>query len=231
MATAIPTLPRDLIKLPAVSEGSRPAGSLTRPAVIDVRLAVAPRVARLAVAAVAAIGVLAGGAVAARALHALVDVHLAGLPWGEEEGAVASALLPLSLVHPAMGYSRPQGVLGDAQEERKGKVNSCFRGPPTLAGGSESPGSSPKMGSSLSAILEPPTPWGPPSLSQSLLELCGAGRPHPASPRGRRRRSSHSPQRPCTRHCFCRDWGRTGPAPPHTWLLTGEGQMLRPREP
>lgn len=69
------------------------AGPLTRPAVIDVRLAVAPRVACLAVAAVATVGVLAGGAVAARALHALVDVNLAGLPWGEEQETVTSAQL------------------------------------------------------------------------------------------------------------------------------------------
>lgn len=72
----------------------RPAGPLTGPTVVDVRLAVAPRVARRAVAAVASVRVLAGGAAAARALHTLVDVNLAGLPCGKRGGALGSALPP-----------------------------------------------------------------------------------------------------------------------------------------
>lgn len=95
--TALPSLSRDPGTFPAlrppgdigldVSEAGGAGQPLTGPAVVDVRLAVAPRVARLAVAAVAAVGVLAGGTRAARALHALVDVDLAGLPWGRGRGS------------------------------------------------------------------------------------------------------------------------------------------------
>ena len=37
---------------------------------------------------------------AARARHTLVDVDLAGLPWGVEQAGVTSAPPGLSLVHP-----------------------------------------------------------------------------------------------------------------------------------
>lgn len=52
---------------------------LTGPAVIDVTLTVAACVASLAEAAVAAIGVLAGGIMATWAFHTLIDVDLTGL--------------------------------------------------------------------------------------------------------------------------------------------------------
>lgn len=90
-------------------QGPGRARPLTGPAVVDVRLAGAPRVARQAVAAVAAVGVLAGGSVAARALHTLVDVDLAGLPWGRSKGATGSARTPglLHPVHPGVALLRP----------------------------------------------------------------------------------------------------------------------------
>lgn len=65
---------------------------LTGPAVVDVTLTVTTCVASLAEAAVGAVGVLAGGTVAARALHTLIDVDLAGLTCEDEIPLVA---LPL----------------------------------------------------------------------------------------------------------------------------------------
>lgn len=79
---------------------------LTWPAVVDVRFAVAACVAGLAVAAVAAVGVLAGGAVAAWALHTLVDVDLAGLPWGGEGSRQCNAPVQASARSP-----QKQGLL------------------------------------------------------------------------------------------------------------------------
>ena len=61
---------------------------LTGLAVVYVGLAVAASVARLATAAVAADRVLAGGAVATRALHTLIDVNLASLACNGREGGV-----------------------------------------------------------------------------------------------------------------------------------------------
>ena len=51
---------------------------------------------------------------------------------------------------------------------------------------------------------------------------------HPASPRGRHRRSSRSPLTPDTHRRFCRARGHTGPAPPHTWTLRGRGRVVSP---
>lgn len=55
------------------------AAALTGPTVIHVVLAMAPSVAGAAVAVVASMCVLAGGPVATRAFHTLVDVDLACL--------------------------------------------------------------------------------------------------------------------------------------------------------
>lgn len=49
---------------------------------------------------------------------------------------------------------------------------------------------------------------------------------HPASLRGRHRRSSRNPLTPDTRRRFCRARGHTGPAPPHTWPLGGRGRTV-----
>lgn len=102
-----------------VSEVGGAGQPLTGPAVVDVRLAVAPCVARLAVAAVAAVGVLAGGARAARALHALVDVDLAGLPWGRGWGSRWLSQYPRGTARPPPGAGPlpPQGdPLGVSRE-------------------------------------------------------------------------------------------------------------------
>ena len=63
----------------AETSGGQSWVPLTGPAVIDVTLTVATCVASLAEAAVTAIGVLAGGSVATRTLHTLIDVNLTGL--------------------------------------------------------------------------------------------------------------------------------------------------------
>lgn len=44
---------------------------------------------------------------AARARHTLVDVDLAGLPWGVEQAGVTSAPPGLSLVHPWVEPPQP----------------------------------------------------------------------------------------------------------------------------
>ena len=49
---------------------------------------------------------------------------------------------------------------------------------------------------------------------------------HPASLRGRRRRSSRNPLTPDTCRRFCRARGHTGPAPPHMWPLGGRGRTV-----
>lgn len=67
-------------------------------AVINVTLAVASRVAGLAEAAVAAIGVLAGGAVAARAFHTLINVNFTGLTLPTRGTDTGKALIVLRLL-------------------------------------------------------------------------------------------------------------------------------------
>ena len=197
--TALPTLPRDPGTLPAprpprdtgldVSEAGRASQPLTGPAVVDVCLAVAPRVARLAVAAVAAVGVLAGGARTAWALHALIDVNLTGLPWRGRAGSRWLSRCPRapSCRPPRAGPPPPQdNPLGVSGEE--GDLQRAA--PPTLEpsgrqtfkpGRALQPtGSSPNDGGSLTRdALSPkasptpsPTPWAhpasswPPSLSK-----------------------------------------------------------------
>lgn len=91
-------------------------------------------------AAVAAVGVLAGGTVAARTLHTLVDVDLTGLPW------VGSRELSAEPLQASPPYTEEWGLLSPRKKEmafqlavpkfraqpvieirgRKGKVNSCF---------------------------------------------------------------------------------------------------------
>lgn len=123
---------------PARLRGGQAGRPLTRPAVVDVRLAVAPRVARLAVAAVAAVGVLAGGAVAARALHALVDVHLAGLPWGEGASPQPPSW-PLLPTH--VRGLKPRWALGTPRRKGRARWVLANRVPLQVA---QNPGSSPE---------------------------------------------------------------------------------------
>lgn len=132
---------------------------LTGPAVVDVRLAVAPRVARLAVAAVAAVGVLAGGAHAARAFHTLVDVDLAGLPWGRGRGSRWLSQYPLGTARPPgagpllsqgdpLGASREGGLSKGLPPDLGPSRRQIFKPGRTL----QPTGSSPKDGDSLARV-------------------------------------------------------------------------------
>lgn len=72
-----------------MQSGAAPA--LTGLAVVDVGVAVAAGEAGPAGAAVAPVGVLARGPIPAGALHALIDVNLTGLTWGQSRTGIVWA--------------------------------------------------------------------------------------------------------------------------------------------
>ena len=170
---------------------------------------------------------------AARVLNTLVDVDLARLSWGRRRGPAVQPPPSRPLRQPSLPRDRP---LGTPQEGRGlSDLRSPSLGPSRqkLGMGRALPGPS-LLPEPLQVALQPAEMGSPPDLPPQGSEPrqgCKARRPHLASLQDRRTRSSRSPRTPGTRHRSCRGRGRTGPAPPHTWLLRARGTALRPRGP